>query len=200
MRTLIDGYNLLFAFGLPPRRLGPDGWRKVRTRFLNELAAGLGPIEAHQTVVVFDAHNPPSHLPSAMRHQGLTIVFAVGDENADERLERLIAEHSSPKNLTVVSSDHRVRQAAARRKARVESADSFWSRIQEPGPKQPAPPRLTAEELARQHGLSPEQSRAWLDVFAHVADEPENRDQLADDFVPSDEEIARIAREVEQEF
>ena len=55
MRTLIDGYNVMFAAGLMARRFGPDGFRKVRQRFLNDLAATLDPVEAHLTTVVFDA-------------------------------------------------------------------------------------------------------------------------------------------------
>jgi len=126
MRHLIDGYNLMYALGLPGKRQGPDGFRKLRTRFLNDLAAALGPVAAHQTTVVFDASDPPGHLPRQSLHKGITVVFAVDDENADERIERLIAAHSSPKLLTVVSSDQRIRQAATRRKARAVTAEVFW--------------------------------------------------------------------------
>src|SRR3954467_12446391 len=104
MRTLIDGYNLMYALGLLGKRLGPDGFRKVRTRFLNDLAAALGAVEAHQTTVVFDAADPPGHLPRESTFKGITVVFAVDDDDADERIERLIAAHSAPKGLTVVSS------------------------------------------------------------------------------------------------
>src|SRR5438093_12747477 len=109
MRTLIDGYNLMHAVGLLGRRFGPDGFRRARLRFLNDLAAALGPVEAHQTTIVFDAAAPPEHAPRESTHKGLTVLFAVGDENADERIELLIAQHSAPKSLTVVSSAHRVR-------------------------------------------------------------------------------------------
>src|SRR3954470_14985209 len=77
MRLLIDGYNLMYALGLMGRRFGPEGFRQVRTRFLNDLAAALDPLEAHQTTVVFDAAEPPDHVPHELRHQGLTVLFAV---------------------------------------------------------------------------------------------------------------------------
>ena len=64
MRLLIDGYNLMYAVGLLGKRLGPDGFRKVRQRFLNDLADALGAVEAHQTTVVFDAAAPPDNVPS----------------------------------------------------------------------------------------------------------------------------------------
>ena len=38
MRTLIDGYNLMFADGLPAKRPGTDAFRKARQRFLDKLA------------------------------------------------------------------------------------------------------------------------------------------------------------------
>lgn len=201
MRTLIDGYNLMFALGLPGKRLGPDKFRKLRTRFLNDLAAALGAVAAHQTTVVFDANDSPGHLPRESTFKGMTVVYAVDDDDADERIERMIAAHSVPKALTVVSSDQRIRQAATRRKARALTADAFWQELEAPR-RGPSPvPHPTAEEEARVHGLSPGQAADWLEIFRHVDDEPGAREALgAGDFVPTDDEIARIEREVEDEF
>lgn len=200
MRTLIDGYNLMYAIGLMGRKFGPDGFRKVRHRFLNDLAAALDPVEAHQTTVVFDANDPPPDAPRQSRHKGLTVIFAVGDEDADSRLEHLIAHHSAPKGLTLVSSDHRVRDAGRRRKAKVVTAEEFWERIRSPRkPKTIAPPP-TAEERGRREGLSPTESAYWMATFGALDEEPETRRALRSaDFVPTDEEIARIIREVDRE-
>jgi uncharacterized protein len=203
MRTLIDGYNLMFAGGLLGRKFGPDGFRKVRHRFLNDLAARLDPVEAHQTTVVFDASSPPDGLPRQSRHKGLTVLFATDDENADERLEWLIARDSAPKSLTVVSSDHRVRDAARRRKARVVSADEFWTLLDARKSKArrapPPAPSATDEDRARQAGPSPAEAAYWLAAFGDLDADPSAREALGRDFVPTDEEIARIAREVERE-
>jgi predicted RNA-binding protein with PIN domain len=206
VRTLIDGYNLMFELGLmdATRRMGPEGLRRARYRFLNELADRLGAVAAHQTTVVFDAANAPEDLPHEARHKGLTVVFAVEDETADDRIEALIAEHSFPKGLTVVSSDHQVQRAATRRKAHAVNSEEFWTSL-EPVEKRraasstPGPP--TAEERARAHGLTPEESAQWLDVFGEVATDPATSKALGDaDFIPSDEEIGRIEREVEGEL
>lgn len=201
MRTLIDGYNLMHALGLLGKRLGPDGFRKVRTRFLNDLAAAMGVVEAHQTAVVFDARDPPGHLPRESIYKGITVIFAVDDEDADERIERLIAAHPAAKTLTVVSSDHRIRQAATRRRARSLTAEAFWQGLETPRRGPPSPPPPTAEEEARLHGLSPEEAAEWLEAFRHVADQPEAREALGTGgFAPTDEEIARIEREIDEEF
>jgi predicted RNA-binding protein with PIN domain len=202
MRLLIDGYNLMFALGLLGKRLGPDGFRKVRHRFLNDLAAVLDPVEAHQTTVVFDASSPPGHLPAEGRHKGMTVVFAVDDDDADTRLERLIAKHSAPKGLTVVSSDHRVRRAASRRGAKAVTADEFWSTLEGRKRSKGARPSqpVTDEERARREGPSPEEAGFWLAEFQDVANEPDVREaRRGGGFVPTDEEIARIEREVDEE-
>src|SRR5207302_4663712 len=95
MRTLIDGYNLMHAVGLLGRRFGPDGFRRARLRFLNNLAAALDPVEVHQTTIVFDAAAPPEDAPRQSTYKRLTVLFAVGDENADERIELLIVKDSA---------------------------------------------------------------------------------------------------------
>jgi predicted RNA-binding protein with PIN domain len=202
MRTLIDGYNLMHALGLMNKRLGPGGLHKVRHRFLNDLAAALDPIEAHQTTVVFDAAEPPTGLAGELRHKALTVIFAVDDESADERIEVLIAQHSAPKTLTVVSSDHRVQAAARHRKAGVLGSDEFWSDLEDRKARKPqaAPAPPSAEELAREHGLSSAEADYWLEEFADLAGEPEAREAFGTDFSPSPDDIARIEREVDREF
>ncbi len=201
MRTLIDGYNLMFAGGLIGRRHGPDGLRKVRQRFLNDLAATLGPTEAHLTTVVFDAapDTAPPDVPSSTRHKGLTVLYAVDVDTADERIEGLIAQHSSPKRLTVVSSDHRIQRAAARRKARVVSADEYWTRMDSRKERKANPPPI--EDHPRSAAPSAGEAAFWLEEFRELADSDEARAAFArDPIFPSDEEIARIEREVEDEF
>ena len=50
--------------------------------------------------VVFDASAAPEDRPKQSTHKGLTVIYAVDEENADARIEQLIAAHSSPKGLT----------------------------------------------------------------------------------------------------
>ena len=53
---------------------------------------------------------------------------------------------------------------------------------------------------ARSRGLSASETEFWLAEFADVANEPGVREALrASDFVPTDEEIARIEREIREE-
>ncbi len=202
MRTLIDGYNVMHARGLMSRKFGPNDFHKVRHRFLVDLAAALPPIEAHQTTVVFDASHPPADRPERARLKGIEVIFAVGDENADARIEKLISAHSAPRTLTVVSTDLRVRQAASRRKATAITSDDYLAKLADRRKVRdsPEPPSVSAEEKARMRGLPAAEADFWLAEFAHVADEPGVKDSLrAGDFVPTDDEIARIEEEIRRE-
>jgi predicted RNA-binding protein with PIN domain len=201
MRFLIDGYNVMYERGLLGQRLGAERFRKARNRFLNEVAEGLGPVDAHQTTVVFDASTPPADLPRLTTHKGLTVVYAVDDENADARLELLIAEHSVPKSLTVVSSDNRVRQAASRRKARVLSADEFLTFLETRAKHPSAPEAPAAEQPNRDRPLTPEEAGYWLEQFGDLDALPETREAFRNDSgIPTEAEIAEIERAVEDEF
>lgn len=202
MKTLIDGYNLMYAAGLLGRRLGPEAFRKVRLSFLNTLAARLEPDEASETTVVFDAAHPHGDLPETITHKGLSVIFAVGDENADARIEWLVAHHATPKTLTVVSSDHRIRQAADRRKATSITSEDFLDKLDERKARKRtlSAPITTPEEYQREHGLSPEEAQKW------AADFREAEAALAASTPPAestqvltDEEIAEIEREVDEE-
>ncbi len=204
MRTLIDGYNLMYAGGLLGRKFGPEGFRNARHRFLNDLAATLEPLEAHLTTIVFDANTPAPDGSSSTRHKGMTILYAVDVESADDRIEDLIAHHSSPRTLTVVSSDNRIRRAATRRKARVMTADEYWCQMdsrkdrRKSSPSTPSPVPVEPERLAPP---STADSAFWAEEFREVAESEEARLAFGrDPIFPSDDEIARIEREVDEEY
>jgi uncharacterized protein len=200
MRTIIDGYNVMFAAGWMDGRLGPDRFRKVRQRFLNELAAWLDPVDAHLTTVVFDANDAPDHVPASTRHKGISVLFAVDHDSADERIEDLIAKDSSPRTLTVVSSDHRIQRAASRRKARVVSADEFLTML-DSRKERKRTPTVAAPEPPRSEAPTALEAAFWLEEFRDVVESQEAREIFrGDPSFPTDEELARIEREVEEEF
>jgi uncharacterized protein len=201
MRYLVDGYNLMYAGGLLGKRLGAEAFRRARKRFLNNLADTLGPLGAHATTVVFDASTAPEEGPSVLLHKGLTVIYAVTTDDADERIEHLIAGHSTPRSLTVVSSDRRIRRAATRRKARSVSADDFWVALdtlkERRGRSSPSP---ASEPSSNDPPLHHEEREHWLREFQHLDQQPETREALAPDAAMlTDEEIARLEREIERE-
>jgi uncharacterized protein len=127
MPILIDGYNLLNVSGVPVRVRGGATLEKARLALLNFLAESLDPEDVPKTVVVFDAHDPPWGLPRETQHRGLSVRFAAREEDADSLIEELILADHSPRQLTVVSSDHRIQRAAKRRRARAVDSDVWYA-------------------------------------------------------------------------
>lgn len=204
MRWLIDGYNLMHAAGAMKKRFVGARFHLARKRFLNQLAAALGPL-VHETTVVFDASHPPAGFPVKSTYKGITILFSVADDDADSRIERMILEHPNPKILNVVSSDHRIQRAARRRKAKAVGADEYLDHLQTLRYEQarPAPPLPSLEQKeanGREIVMSPEEAAEWERVFGSIDDDPEV--QAAFETPASlitDADIKRIAREVERE-
>jgi len=205
MLWLIDGYNLMHAKGaISGKEPGLKAFLLKRRRFLTVLADAMGVEMARETTVVFDANSPPSDFDVETSYKGLTLIFALGDENADARIERLIAQHSAPKSLTVVSTDHRIRRAATRRKARVLTADQFLDLIERPrGQEKPAgstDARPSSHVVDRDLPLSSHEAAYWLEKFGELEDALETREAFkSDPALLTDAQIARIQREIDRE-
>lgn len=121
MLILIDGYNVIAPVAPPGKNPASDWLHRERMTLINRLANQLDPRLATQTCVVFDSTKRSRNAlgidttsDSTFRLQQIEVRFAINHDEADDLIEELIALHSSPKRLTVVSSDHRL-QAAARR-------------------------------------------------------------------------------------
>src|SRR5207244_9115063 len=153
---LIDGYNLLYAMGVIRNRAGPTGLQKARQRLLGLLHGAYGD-EASQVTVVFDAAKAPAGAAEEEEYQGLQIRYAVHDAQADDLIEKLIQHHSAPRQLTVISDDHRIQQAARRRQCTVLGCGDYlaWLARHRKERKVPAPEieikpeRLSEQETAR---------------------------------------------------
>jgi hypothetical protein len=127
---LIDGYNVVAPVAPPSRNSysrDPDvRWlHRERMQLIQRLVKHLDQDVRRRTCVVFDAANPPPDRPSEFQIEGIDVRFAVDYPEADDLLEELIASHSAPKTLAVVSSDHRV-QAAARRRGSLALDSQGW--------------------------------------------------------------------------
>ena len=87
MRWLIDGYNVMHAGGRLGPKLGREGFRRARRRFLDELADALGPERRRRDDGGLRRLGPPGRLPAGVDLSRAPFVFALGDENADARIE-----------------------------------------------------------------------------------------------------------------
>jgi predicted RNA-binding protein with PIN domain len=164
MFLIIDGYNLLNVVGIVGRGIGPGSLERARLALLNFLAKSLDPKDIPKTIVVFDSREAPWGLPRTVLHRGLSVQYASKYPDADCLIEELIMRESAPRQLTVVSSDHRLQRAARRRRARAVDSDVWYAEVlrsrrerNEPSPEQiPVRPPVP---------LLPEDVEYWLDQF-----------------------------------
>jgi hypothetical protein len=123
---IIDGYNLLFAAGCNNARPSPGHIQQAREKLLLSLRQKLDPEIAANTLVVFDgpgnSDNSSQHSPP---HPRLQVCFSPPGTDADSEIESRLAQHSSPRQILVVSSDHRLHRAAARRGACCMDSEHF---------------------------------------------------------------------------
>ena len=129
MSIIIDGYNLLHASGIMGRGSGPGGFERSRNALLDFVADSLDGRQLAGTTVVFDARMAPPGLPHTKKHRGITVRFAPRRSDADEEIEQMIAAHSAPRRLIVVSSDHRLHRAARRRRAKAIDSEKWYAEV-----------------------------------------------------------------------
>ena len=152
MRLLIDTFNVLHVTGvLPPGLAGPE---------VPGLAALIQGSRWSDTPValICDGMPPPEgppRLPPRIR-----AIYSKGVE-ADDILERLIADSTAPGRLLVVSSDRRVRRAAKKRGAQDLESEQFLRLLLEDRDRarqQPSTPHRPAN-------LRPGEVQSWKNEF-----------------------------------
>jgi predicted RNA-binding protein with PIN domain len=162
MPFVIDGYNLLHAMGVLAGPVGPYQLANAR----NRLIALIAPAHADAAAtIVFDARRAPSGMDETTIHGPVRVEFATGEE-ADDRIERLIAGESAPKKLIVVSDDHRLQQAARRRGCPTWKCDAYlaWLENRRGKSRRPAP--------EKPEGVFPADADRWLAEFANLDRDP----------------------------
>lgn len=131
---IIDGYNLLHAAGLMRPRMGPDGLRRARRKLVGRLERALNEPTLRNTTIVFDGQGAETAVVDGGADQietMLQIQFSAAASDADTKIEQLLAHHSSPAQVLVVSSDHRLHKAASRRKAKCVDSEEFLDSLDE---------------------------------------------------------------------
>ena len=130
IRIIIDAYNLIFQCGLQPKSLdSPLALHRTRQRLVQELAQRIEESQRPEVLLVFDAKNPRGYSTPDLVGQGFKIAFARDYEDADTMVIELMQKHSQPRQLTVVSNDHRIQTAATRRDATAIDADVWFDRL-----------------------------------------------------------------------
>jgi uncharacterized protein len=168
MRFLIDGYNLLHAvWPAEGRHIRPRAWPRIRQRLLDRLRGGSTTVPGSITVV-FDATRPPPGAPAEEDCHGLHIRFAVGYPSADDLIEELIRAESAPAQLTVVSDDRRLREAARRRGCPVAGCLDYFESVDRPDP----PQRAVEQPPGKPDRVAPGELEHWLSEFGEPDNDP----------------------------
>jgi predicted RNA-binding protein with PIN domain len=190
MPLLIDGYNLMHAAGIVGSGPARTSLERSRIALLNFIAKTVDIVTERNVTVVFDAAGAPPGLPPRIAYRGLDVQFAKGYADADELLETLIRAETSPRQLTVVSSDHRVQRAAKRRRSTAIDSDVWYEQT-----RQAHHDRQRAEtdvSVEAEKSLDPGVAY-WLEQFV----EPDGDDKPAEDVSPfSDDYLKDIADEL----
>ena len=172
MRLLIDGYNLMFeSTSVDLAKDGKNALRAARGRMLQMLVELIDESIRDKTMIVFDAKKAPPNLPDKYEYYGIKIVLARNWDSADELIQLEIRRHSTPKNLTVVSSDHAIHRKAVARGAKViDSMDWLDQRLSARShPERDA--HLNSEIIEEQElesknrEMSDEEKKNWLKEF-----------------------------------
>ena len=112
--------------------------------------------------IIFDGIGPPDKRELG-NIRGVEIHFSGETYEADDIIEQKILDNSAPKSLVVVSSDNRLRVAAAKRKATAMRAEPFWMYLcqqLEKHANRPAP-----EPTEKRNGVTDREADVWLDYF-----------------------------------
>lgn len=152
---IIDGHNLLWAV----HKLDPESepiddlWLcKLLDRYLRQ-----SDLKGH---IVFDGTGPPDKSGFEVI-QRLDIFYAGMSTDADAVIEDKIYSDSDPRNLTVVSSDRRIRDAARRKKATSLKCDVFWKDVMRHLKQRHKP----VEPDYKRRGMTEGEANQWMRFF-----------------------------------
>lgn len=144
---MIDGYNLMFAAGLGQPTYADGELQRCRQELLRLLAGTLSDDQRRDTIIVFDAANAPPDRSRTQKHAKMRVQFADEGLDADATLEQLIKNHSAPRQIVVVSSDHRLHKAARKRRAKAIDSQDFLRKLEATGER-----KTRVRQRTKSHG------------------------------------------------
>src|SRR5262245_66116999 len=160
MIFLIDGYNLLHALGLANRQMAKGELQRARLRMIDWLGE-VHSAAAAEVHIIFDALHGSGPGVAEQSRGGVRISYAVG-QLADDVIEELIAAEANPKQLTVVSNDSRLKEAARRRGCVAWSCAEYVDHLIAQSGERPA---LAVEEPPKPEEPTDAEIEEWLRRF-----------------------------------
>ena len=152
----------MFALRGVDLEVGRGGLCKLMGRFADQGGKDSRRTAPKKVRVVFDGTPPYGPLAKQIHDERIDVKYAAG-RTADDIIIEYIAADSAPRRLTVVSTDHEIRDAARRRRCKIETSEEFAKtllRMLERSRQTMS--SQSAEPPEKRVGLTPEQTRAWL--------------------------------------
>lgn len=162
---IIDGYNLMHAMGLGRSSYGPGDLERSRNQLIQQVNSALDHSVAADSVIVFDSSQTGHRGPPQNGQTPLHVMYSRDGRDADAEIELMLGCHSSPKQVLIISSDHRLHKAARRRKARCMDSEDFCSQLE---------PSRNRSKNRRLPGGAPKQSTT-AGNSADLNSQPHNR-------------------------
>lgn len=163
MRFVVDGYNLAHALGIIRGNLSGSSLDIIRKSLLLHLKQYEG-TRPEDIIMVFDGQRSRNQSDPSQYLYGFPVIFSQ-NEQADDVIEDLIHQEKQPLLLTVVSNDHRLKEAAKRSGCRYSNCLDFVENLMVPSRTKP----IFQETQDKPDGITPEEVKEWMRDF-HVDD------------------------------
>jgi predicted RNA-binding protein with PIN domain len=155
MSFIIDGHNLLWTIAGRAEEHG-----SVTDLQLCHILSRFMRVCGEKGELVFDGAGPRDRGPYE-NMPSLDVTFAGAASDCDTVIEHRIESSSAPRDLVIVSSDRRLRVAAAARKAAAVKCDVFWKQVQ----KKLAEQKKVREPPGKRHGITEQETELWMRLF-----------------------------------
>ena len=125
IRLLIDGYNLIGAYGLM-RNKNLEGERKGLIKKLYEYKK----LKKIDITVVFDGLRSDNDIASRDRMGGISIIYSRIGESADDLIKKIVKSEGSAEGFVIVTSDREISSFCSGYNATVISSGEFKIRLE----------------------------------------------------------------------
>jgi len=153
---IIDGYNLLRAVQNLLEQASDISDMQL-CRIIDEYLCRT----KKRGQIVFDGVGPRDKT-GFNNLRDLEVVFSGTSREADDVIEKLILENTAPRNLTVVSSDRRIKTAVNKRKATAADCIDFWTEVIKQLEKKK---KKQVEPQGKFYGITEAETEYWLREF-----------------------------------
>ena len=154
MPVIIDGHNLLWAVQ------NTEEQKSITDITLCRLLDSYIGLVKQNAEIIFDGTGPPNKAEFETI-KNLDVTFSGRSCDCDTVIEQRILASTSPKLLTIVSSDRRLRDAAAARKEMSVKVEDFWEEVKKRLSRQ----KTAKEPPGKRSGLTESETELWLKIF-----------------------------------